>query len=179
LHQKSDTAYQKDVNSPKKHKIGIMPRIEDLNEIQRQAVQSFPCFEYDSSPFAAVDKPLSQIKLALVTTAGLHVRADRTFTAGDQTYRVIPSSTVANDIIQSHNSIGFDRIAIYRDLNVTFPMDRLRELVTLGIIGSITTNYYSFMGAQTNPKEILTKTGPEVARLLLTEGADAAILTPT
>jgi D-proline reductase (dithiol) PrdB len=58
-------------------------------------------------------------------------------------------------------------------------MDRLRELVERGIIGSITENYYSFMGAQTNPKRILEETGPEVARLLLKEGADAAILTPT
>ena len=68
---------------------------------------------------------------------------------------------------------------MYRDLNVTFPMERLQELVEQGIIGSITGNYYSFMGAQSNPRRILDETGPEVARLLLNEGADAAILTPT
>jgi D-proline reductase (dithiol) PrdB len=156
-----------------------MPRIEDLTEVQRQGVLSFPCFEFDGAPFAPLRKPLNQIKLALVTTAGLHRRGDRTFTAGDQTYRVIPSSTSPNDIIQSHNSIGFDRTAMYRDLNITFPMDRLRELAERGIIGSTTANYYSFMGAQANPKRILDETGPEAARLLLEEGADAALLTPT
>jgi hypothetical protein len=35
------------------------------------------------------------------------------------------------------------------------------------------------MGAQSNPKKILEETGPDVARLLLEEGAGAAILTPT
>ena len=109
----------------------------------------------------------------------MHLRGDKAFTAGDQSYRVIPSNTSARDIIQSHNSIGFDRTAVYRDLNVTFPMDRLQELVERAVIGSITANYYSFMGAQTNPKRILDETGPEAARLLLKEGADAAILTPT
>jgi D-proline reductase (dithiol) PrdB len=156
-----------------------MPRIEDLTEIQRQAALNFPCFEYEDAPFVPVTKPLNQLKLALVTTAGLHLRGDKTFTSGDQTYRAIPSGSPAKDIIQSQNSIGFDRTAIYRDLNVTFPMDRLKELVDQGVTGSLTANYYSFMGAQTNPRQILTETGPAVARLLLDEGADAAILTPT
>lgn len=156
-----------------------MPRIEDLGEVQRQSLLNFPCFEYDDAPFVRLDKPLSQVRLALVTTAGMHLRGDKTFTAGDQSYRVIPSDVAARDIIQSHNSIGFDRTAVYRDLNVTFPMDRLRELVERGIIGSTTSNYYSFMGAQTNPTRILEETGPQVAQLLSREGADAAILTPT
>jgi D-proline reductase (dithiol) PrdB len=140
---------------------------------------SFPCFEYDDSPFVLLTKPLAHARLALVTTAGLHLRTDRTFMAGDQSYRVIPSGSSAGDIIQSHNSIGFDRTATYRDLNVTFPIDRLRELRDTGIIGSLTASFCSFMGAQTNPREILMQTGPAAARLLLAEGADAAILTPT
>ena len=156
-----------------------MPRIEDLSNAQRQAVLNFACFEYDNSPFAPVRHPLHKVRLALVTTAGLHRRGDRPFSPGDQSYRVIPAQTLDRDILQSHNSIGFDRTAIYRDLNVTFPRDRLRELVERGAVGSRTLNDYSFMGALTNPKRILDETGPEVAHILLEEGADAAILTPT
>ena len=140
---------------------------------------NFPCFEHDSTPFCPVRKPLGEIRLALVTTAGLHTREDKAFTAGDQSYRVIPSDTLPKDIIQTHNSIGFDRTPMYRDINISFPMDRIRELVEQRVIGSTTTNYYSFMGAQTNPKQILHETGPEAARLLLSDGADAALLTPT
>ena len=156
-----------------------MPRIEDLSEIQRQTLLNFPCFEYNDAPFVRLDKPLRQVRLALVTTAGMHLREDKSFTAGDQSYRVIRSDASASDIIQSHNSIGFDRTAVYRDLNVTFPIDRLRELVEWGVIESTTATYYSFMGAQTKPNRILEETGPEAARLLLKDGADAAILTPT
>ena len=157
----------------------IMPRIEGLSDAQRQAVLNFPCFEYDDAPFAMMRKPLRQVRLALVTTAGLHVRGDKAFTSGDQTYRIIPSCTPPKDVIQTHNSIGFDRTPMYRDINISFPIDRIRELVEQGLIGSTTNNYYSFMGAQTNPKQIMNESAPAVARLLLDEGADAAILTPT
>jgi D-proline reductase (dithiol) PrdB len=156
-----------------------MPRLEDLTEVQRQSALNFACFEYDNAPFVPLKAPLREVKLALVTTAGLHRRGDAPFTSGEQSYRVIPSDTPANDILQTHTSIGFDRTAFYRDINVTFPVDRLRELVERGVIGSIARNYYSFMGAQSNPKQILEETGPEVARLLLEEGVDAALLTPT
>lgn len=156
-----------------------MPRIEDLGDVQRQAVLNFPCFEFEDSPFVPFSKPLSSARLALVTTAGLHVLGDRPFGGGDQTYRVIPASTPANAIVMSHTSIGFDRTAYYRDINVTFPIDRLRELVAQGELGSLSQNFYSFMGAQTSPKQMLDETGPEVARLLLAEGVDTALLTPT
>lgn len=156
-----------------------MPRLEDLTEVQRQGALNFPCFEFDDSPFTRFAKPLSQAKLAIVTTAGLHKRGDKGFTPGEQTYRVIPSDTPAKDILQTHTSIGFDRTAMYRDLNISFPVDRLRELRERGVIGGLARNYYSFMGAQTNPKQILEETGPEVGRRLLDEGVDAVLLTPT
>ena len=81
--------------------------------------------------------------------------------------------------MQSHFSIGFDHTGIYRDLNVTFPIDRLRELADQGIIGSLADNYYSFMGALRDPSRLLAETGPEVGRRLLAEGVDIALLTPT
>jgi D-proline reductase (dithiol) PrdB len=87
--------------------------------------------------------------------------------------------TPAHEIIQSHASIGFDRTAFMRDINVTFPVDRLHELVEQGKLGSLSDNYYSFMGAQRTPRVIEEQTGPEVGRLLLDEGVDAVLLTPT
>jgi len=156
-----------------------MPRLEDLTEVARQGHLNFPAFEHDDAPFVALNKPLSEVKLALVTTAGLHVAGDMPFTNGDQTYRVIPSDTPARDIVQSHTSIGFDRTAFMRDVNISLPIDRLRELVEHGTVGSMSQNFYSFMGANRSPKVIEEETGPEVARLLMTAGVDAVFLTPS
>jgi D-proline reductase (dithiol) PrdB len=114
-----------------------------------------------------------------VTTAGLHRRADRPFTPGEQGYRVIPSSSPAADLVQSHTSIGFDRTAILRDINVTFPIDRLRELAGDRVIGGSAPNHYSFMGALRDVARLEGESGPDVARRLRDEGAEVALLTPT
>ena len=156
-----------------------MPRLEDLTEVARQGHLNFPAFEHNDSPFAPMTKPLSEAKLALVTTAGLHVRGDLPFSSNDQSFRVIPSHTPARDITQSHTSIGFDRTPFMRDVNISFPVDRLHELVEQQFIGSVSENFYSFMGALRNPKQIEERTGPEVARLMIDEGVDAVFLTPT
>lgn len=156
-----------------------MPRLEDLNEIERQGVLNFPFEEHDESPSVPMRKPLAESRLALVTTAGVHLRTDKPFFHGDPSYRVIPSRSLNGDILQSHVSIGFDRTPIYRDLNVSFPIDRLSELNDQEKIGSLGENYYSFMGAQRNPRQIVAETGPEVAERLKSEGVEAVLLTPT
>jgi len=123
-----------------------MPRLDQLSEIQRQSALYFPCLENDTAPWAPWTKELSNTKVALVSSAGLHLRNDRPFKGGDPTYRVIPSDANTSDVIDSHTSIGWDRTGIYRDLNLAFPMDRLRELAERKVIGSLAPDYYSFMG---------------------------------
>ena len=156
-----------------------MPRLEALGEIQRKSMMFFPCLEYDSIPWTPLSKDLSQCKVALVTSAGVHLRSDEPFGSGDTSYRVIPSDVKASELIQSHTSIGFDRTGIYRDINVTLPIDRMQELVERGVIGSVSQNYYSFMGAMRDPSGMINETGPEVAQLLKDEGVDLVLLTPT
>jgi D-proline reductase (dithiol) PrdB len=156
-----------------------MPRLEDLSEVTRQSYLTFPVFELDEAPFVRPRKSLAESRVALVTTAGLHVRGDKPFFSGDQTYRVIPSSTPTSQIVQSHSSIGFDRTAFMRDVNISYPIDRLRELVARGEIGSVASDGYSFMGAARTPRTMERETGPEVARRLLADGVDVVLLTPT
>jgi len=161
-----------------------MPKLSVLSEIQRKSMLMWPCIEHDDTPWTPMAKPLSESKVALVTTAGLHVRGDKPFIAehtkgGDTSYRTIPRSAGAADIIQSHTSLGFDHTGIYRDVNVTFPIDRLQELVDQKMIGSLSYNYYSFMGALRDVTGIIEESGPEVARKLKDEGVDVVLLTPT
>jgi D-proline reductase (dithiol) PrdB len=127
-----------------------------------------------------LSRALAQSRLALVTTAGIHLRGDTPFVGGDQSFRAIPAGTSPADIVQSHASIGFDRTAFQRDINVVFPVDRVREFVQRGEIGSLATTYYSFMGAQRPPYDtLLHDSGPEVARRLRADGVDVVFLTGT
>jgi D-proline reductase (dithiol) PrdB len=126
-----------------------------------------------------VTKPLAQSKVALVTTAGLHLRTDRPFIKYDQTFRVIPSSTKEGDILQSQSSIGFDRSLRMRDLNVVFPLDRVHEFVQRGEIGELATDFYSLVGAQDDSEATAEAIGKPLGAALRTEGVDVVLITPT
>ena len=156
-----------------------MPRLDRLPQANRNNLLNLPIQTHETSPFVALPKPLAECRLAIVTTAGLHRRSDQPFGPADQTYRVIPQDTPSADIIQSHTSIGFDRAAIMRDVNISFPIDRLRELVARAELGGLAPNHYSFMGAQRDLVRLEGETGPEVARRLRDESVDATLLTPT
>lgn len=156
-----------------------MPRLDRLPQLNRNNLLMLPVAVNDGTPFARPAKPLGACRLAIVTTAGVHRRDDRPFGPGEQTYRVIASGTPAAEIVQSHTSLGFDRVAIMRDLNISFPVDRLRELVARGELGGLAPSNYSFMGAQREVVRIERETGPEVGRRLREEGVDLALITPT
>jgi D-proline reductase (dithiol) PrdB len=156
-----------------------VPRLDRLPQINRNNLLMLPVQVNDDVPFTRPPRPLSASRLAIVTTAGLHRRDDRPFGPADQGYRVIPSDTATADIVQSHTSLGFDRVPIMRDLNISFPIDRVRELVARGELGAVAPRHYSFMGAQRDLKRIGTETGPEVGRRLREEGIELALITPT
>ena len=157
----------------------MSPRLDRLPEGNRKNLLNLPMQANDTAPFVRLEQPLRACRVAIVTTAGVHRRGDAPFGPGEQTYRVIPVETPAADIIQSHTSIGFDRTPIMRDLNISYPIDRLRELVARGQLGGLAPNGYSFMGAQRELTRIEGETGPEVARRLREDGADVVVMTPT
>jgi D-proline reductase (dithiol) PrdB len=156
-----------------------MPRLDRLPEGNRKNLLALAVQVNETAPFAVLARPLAACSIAIVTTAGLHRRGDRPFGPGDQSYRVIASNTPTVDIIQSHTSLGFDRVPIMRDVNISFPIDRLRELVARGVLGGLAPSNYSFMGAQRDLARIDGETGPEVGRRLREEGVDLALITPT
>jgi D-proline reductase (dithiol) PrdB len=155
-----------------------MPRLERLPEANRKNLLTFPTQTNECTPFVRPAKPLVTCRVAIVTTAGLHRRGDKAYGPGEQSYRVLPAGTPSADIVQSHTSIGFDRVPIMRDLNITFPIDRLRELASRGEL-VMASNNYSIMGALRETAKIENETGPELARRLVGEGTDVALITPT
>jgi D-proline reductase (dithiol) PrdB len=155
-----------------------MPRLDRLPEANRKNLLNLPVKVNDTSPFVRLPRPLSACRVAIVTTAGMHRRGDRPFGPGEQGFRVIPADTPSADIVQSHTSIGFDRTPTMRDVNISLPVDRLRELAARDEI-AVALNHYSFMGALRETARVETETGPEVARRLAADGTDVALITPT
>lgn len=155
-----------------------MPRLETLTEEARQAILGLNCLEEPGVPWT-LPPPLSSARLALVTTAGLHLRSDSNFVSGEASFRAIPNDVSASELIQTQASANFDRAAIQQDLNVVFPLDRFKELLRNGQIGSLARTHYSLNGALTKWDKLVNETAPDLARRLRSDGVQIVFLTPT
>jgi len=121
--------------------------------------------------------PLAQAKVAIVTSAALHRASDTAFAQNDTSYRSIPRE--ARDLVLGHWSPNFDRAGFTEDLNVVFPIDRLEELATQRVIGSVADRHYSFAGNQPDDlATIIHDSGPAAAAELKADGVDVVLLTP-
>lgn len=138
--------------------------------------------EATTVPWAPMRTPLAEAVVALVTTAGVHLRADPPFDMedpdGDPSVRVIPAGAPRPALTITHRY--YDHSAADRDLNVVLPVDRLRELCDEGRVGGIAPRIYSFMGHVDGPHlaTLIGHTAPDVAARLVADGADAVFLTP-
>ncbi len=155
----------------------MVKRLSELPEVEARhlSLERIVCPTYDDTRLLA-GKPLGQRRVAIISTAGLHKRGDRPFQPGDGSYRIIPAETAARDLVMSHISVNFDRSGFQQDHNVVFPIDRLRELVTEGAVGSMASVHYSFMGAF--PPAAAEPHARHLAGLLKSDKVDAALLVP-
>jgi D-proline reductase (dithiol) PrdB len=104
----------------------------------------------------------------------LHRRDEDVFTPGIGEYHIIPDNTDMSDLIMSHVSTNFDRTGFQLDLNVVFPIERLRELKKNGAISEIATYHYSFMGA-THPMAH-EQVAKDIAGLLKSDQVNGIVL---
>jgi len=137
-------------------------------------------------PWTPVAKPLSESRVALLSTAGLSEAGDVPFdmdgerarpTWGDPSWRRIDAAVRREDIRANH--LHIDTGYIERDLNVALPLDRLRDLVSAGEVGEVAPSHYSIMGFQGRDTSTLeNESAPQIASAMRNEGVDLALLAP-
>ena len=123
-----------------------MVRLSALAQAERDHLVNLPCLLFDTQPWAE-GPPISEQRVAVISTAGLQKRDDRPFSRGDAGYHVFHQDTPPHKIVMSQISVNFDRSGFHKDLNVVFPVERLKEMAADGEIGSVADFGYSFMGA--------------------------------
>jgi D-proline reductase (dithiol) PrdB len=163
-------------------KIAPMAHLKDLDQASQTFLLNMDCPVFETRPWV-IGPPLNQRRVAIVTTAGLHRRSDKAFlvaTVPDQAkpidYRVIPADVKAGDLVMSHTSTNFDRSGFQQDSNLVFPIDRLRELESDGVIGSVADFHYSFMGA-VDPR-LMRPAATRLATFLKDDRVNAVLLVP-
>ncbi len=152
-----------------------MARLDDIPEPTRTAVRDLPCPTPATSPFVA-GPALTQRKIAMVSSAALIHRGDTPFPVGSGEVRAVPGSWDNGDILMSHVSINFDRAGFQRDINVVYPINRLREMAADGAIGGVVDTHYTVMGS-TDPAA-MADAADSIAAALHAEGCTGVLLLP-
>lgn len=151
-------------------------------------------YKYDDVPWATMSKPLSESRVALLTSSGHFVDGDDPKPLGVEnmsqqeaedrmpeflkeppTLSVIPSSTDLANLRVRHG--GYPVRAVKADPQVVLPLRIMENLAADGVIGEFASNAYSFVGAAAQGR--LKKTiGPEWGEMLRDEQIDAVLLVP-
>ena len=146
----------------------------------KEAFDGYPWVKNPEAPFTPLSKPVSECRITLVGSAGLYLPGQERFTdeevTGDSTFREIPrgSDLSTTGIAHTH----YDHRYAEEDRNSVYPLDVLEELAEEGAIGGLTDTHYCFSGYNTDAAQVAEVSGPEVARRIKAEGADAVLLVP-
>ena len=155
---------------------------DELTLPVRLFLKSYRWRRIDPVPWTPQRKPLAESRLALVSSAGFVLPDQERFQAnlagGDGSFREIPADADVSTLVDAHKSKSFDHSGMDSDPNLAFPLDRARELVERGRIGSLNHRHLSFMGSITAPGRLVRDHAPEAARRLVEDGVDVALLVP-
>jgi hypothetical protein len=161
--------------------IGYMERTRDYYAALGYAPYRWA--HYADVPFAPLPRPVSQCRVALITTAAPY-RPDKgdqhaggPYNAGAKFY-----SIYSGDVEQDHD-LRISHVAIDRkhttgeDIGSYFPLAELRRTAREGLIGTLAPRFH---GVPTNrsQRHTLNEDCPELVRRCREDGAEAAILVP-
>ena len=170
------------------------PIVEAIVRAQSKAYAGAGHFVYDTGPFATLEQPLSESRIALLTTTGHFVEGDDPnpfgmenltqdqvvkmtgeFGKADPTLSEIPVSTARDRTRVRHG--GYDIRATEADRNTSFPIDRMLELEQDGVIGKFVSPVFSFVGL-TSQLRLRKEIAPAWAERAKAAGAQGAVLVP-
>jgi len=149
---------------------------------------------HEDTPIATLSKPLSECKIALITSSGNFVDGDDPeplgvvgmtqteaearigeFLREAPTLSAIPVDTPASQLRVRHG--GYPVEAVAADHQVALPLGHLAALADEGVIGELSPTAYSFVGAAAQAR-IRKDVGPAWAQQLADEQVDAVLLVP-
>lgn len=159
-----------------------MGDISEFSQKLQDFLLSYPKRKFDPIPWQPLKKPLSECKLALISSAGFIAPGQDTFDheikGGDVDWREIPHDVDTTTLIDDHYSKSYSHDGLHQDVNVGFPITRMRELVDKGRIGSVNHRHLSFNGMISATGRLATQSAPKAAKLLVEDGVDIALLVP-
>jgi D-proline reductase (dithiol) PrdB len=160
----------------------IAKMITSLPALAKGFIETYKPWESQDIPWTPAEKPLAESTVAIVTTAGVHRKDQKPFNMhdrnGDPSFREIDGNTPVRDLMITHDY--YDHTDAGKDVNIVFPIERLQEFASEGIIGKVADTHYTFMGHIMGPHiyTLMEVSVPEIAAGLKKKGVDYVFLTP-
>ncbi len=137
----------------------------------------YPIVASEGVPWTPLTKPVAECTVMMLASAGVHCKSEPPFQSpNDLTFRLIDADADAATLTPSHPA-PIRRPGLV-DINVVFPLGRLRELQADGVIGGLTPHHVSILGAIKLLRELHSKMAPAIAEHVRAEGADLLLLVP-
>ena len=134
----------------------------------------------DFVPLAKLNKPLSECRLGFVSTSGVQLKGSLPFDVvhpiGDYSFRKVPSNTNPSQL--EIHQIKYPTSGANLDINVVYPIERIQELATNGTVGSLTNNFYSFIGYNMDARHLEATLAQSLADAFEREQADIVLAAP-
>jgi D-proline reductase (dithiol) PrdB len=150
--------------------------------LAKRFVDAYDPWKSTDIPWTPVTKSLETSTIAIVTTAGVQHRDQKPFNMtdhdGDPSYRAIDSRQPLLGLMITHDY--YDHADADKDINIVFPIERLKEFEKEGIIGRVAGIHYGFMGHITGPHipTLINTIAPEIAQRMKKDKVDIVLLTP-
>ncbi len=137
----------------------------------------------DDIPWTPFKKPLAESTVAIVSTGGFYLEGEEPFDVdsafGEAGFRTIPSDFDKGKLKIAHTHYPHARVN--NDINVLFPIDRLKELAQAKVIGKLSPNFYSFGFGGNLIKEFIGQpdgSAHQVSQKLLDDEVDYVLMVP-
>lgn len=159
---------------------------QHVSGVTKRALQTWAKNEPEREiPWTALDKPLAECKVALVSSGAMAMNGDALYDQqgemdnpwwGDPTYRHIPKNATTEDVTMCHLHVNL--WYSQQDLNCVLPLSALVDFEKEGKIGQVADTHYTYMGYNPQPKKLLEETVPQMIADMKAEGVDVVVLVP-
>ena len=128
---------------------------------------------FEEVPFTHLSGPLSEARVALITTAGPPDRSNRNSYGRKEVW----SGAIASPPMTFDTDLAWDKESTHTDDRETFlPIDAATRLAEDGLFARLTSHFH---GAPTgySQRKTIVHDAPEILRRLQEDGAETALLT--
>ena len=146
----------------------------------REMYSGYPAYRWvvnDDVPWTTLTRPLSECRVALLSSGGFYHKDHHPFHIKDDTsYREVPKGANVDELRVVH--FGYRTDDARRDPNCVFPIERIRELEAEGVIGEFADPAYSFMGGVYSARKVRDELAPRLVERLKAGAVDVFYLVP-